>query len=209
MAQPPPTIESYQASSDNVMFLFHSLSQPGRLWPVTKCSHCGCSARKPPKPAGARVLLFFIAGCAGLLPLCGASAAPTGDYAAWLARHFPQAYPQPSLEAAIWGEQADPDGDGCVNAVEFITARDPNTADPQLAPSCRMDGEDLVITYRETTAANPGLAWSGKWTVDLVFWVREGVRFQTIETHATYRLVEARISKGREKMIFFQVAIEE
>ena len=130
---------------------------------------------------------------------------PAGTYATWLQTHFPAAYGNPALEAIVWGDHADPDGDGYDNLMEFAAARDPNIPDSQLATRCRNEGDDLVITYRETTATGHGIAWLGEWSVDTAFWVQAGVRYQTIETHPGYRMREARVSRNREQQIFFRV----
>jgi hypothetical protein len=143
-----------------------------------------------------------------LSAIAASAAPPTGAHLAWLQQHFPTTYGNAALEATVWGDQADPDGDGCGNLVEFVTQRDPNVADAHLGPSCRIDGEDLVATYRETTATNPGVTWRGEWSVDLGFWVMAGARYQTVSTHSGYRIVEARIRRNRETLMQFRVTAQ-
>jgi hypothetical protein len=133
---------------------------------------------------------------------------PTGDYLAWLQLKFPSTYGNPVLEATVWGDDADPDLDGCGNLMEFVTARDPNVSDAELGNQCRIEGNDLVLTYRETTAANPGVNWHGEWSQDLGFWVRAGVRRATLETHPGYRVIEARITRNREQVMSFRLRAE-
>jgi len=159
----------------------------------------------------ARRLLPAALGVVGLLAALvtappAAATPPAGAYADWLALHFPAAYPNPALEASVWGDFADPDGDGCPNLIEFITARDPNTPDRHLAPRCRIDGDDLVITYRESTATGHGVALLGEWSVDAAFWVQAGVRYEPLESHADHRLIEARISRNRETKMWFRLS---
>ena len=149
-----------------------------------------------------------VAAVAALLPpRAGGGPPPPDDYSAWLQQQFPAAYGNPALEATVWGDHADPDGDGCENLLEFVQNRNPNVSDAQLGPGCRIDGGDLVVTYRETTATNPGVTWLGEWSTDFDFWMAAGVRYNTLETHPGYRLVEARISRNREPRIFMRLTV--
>jgi hypothetical protein len=58
-----------------------------------------------------------------------------------------------------------------------MMAREPKTPDAQLGPTVRIEGNDLVVTYRETTAANPGVTWLGEWSQGLSGWLAYGVRY--------------------------------
>ncbi|MCX6874354.1 MAG: hypothetical protein NTW21_11200 [Verrucomicrobia bacterium] len=148
----------------------------------------------------------WVAAAGALLPFrAGGDAPPPDAYSTWLQRHFPAAYCNPAMEASVWGDLADPDGDGCGNLLEFVMQRDPNVADAQLGLRCRLDGGDLVATYRETTATSSGVTWLGEWSVDLGFWMEAGVRYETVETHSGYRVREARISMNREPQIFMRL----
>ncbi len=131
---------------------------------------------------------------------------PVGAYLAWLQAKFPAAYGNPALEATVWGDHADPDGDGCPNILEFMMARDPKTADDHLGPRCRIEGDDLVITYRKTTATGHGIDLHGEWSTDMAFWVKAGVRSQTVDdTRPDYHLIEARINRNRETTMWFRL----
>lgn len=127
------------------------------------------------------------------------------DYTAWIQQKFPTSYGNPALESSVWGPNADPDQDACGNLMEFVMHRDPNTNDSHLGMTSRIDGNDLVATFRETASTNPGVMWLGEWSVDLGFWMAAGVRYETIETHAGYRLVEARVSRNREKVMYLRL----
>jgi hypothetical protein len=59
-----------------------------------------------------------------ILPLwfvTASAAPPTGAYLAWLQTKFPGQYDNPALEAAVWGDHADPDGDGCPNILVLFS----------------------------------------------------------------------------------------
>lgn len=73
--------------------------------------------------------------------------------------------------------------------------------------TCRIGGDELVVTYRETTVANPGVTWQGEWSVEFDFWLAAGVRYEALSTHTSYRMVEARISRNRETEMFFGLAV--
>jgi hypothetical protein len=135
----------------------------------------------------------------------GGDPAPLDDYGAWIQEHFPATYLNLSLEPTIWGDNADPDGDGCGNLMEFVMHRNPNASDAHLGVNCRIEGGDMVMTFRETTATNHGIHWLGEWSGDLTFWITAGLRYEVIETHIGYQVTEARISKNREQQIFFRL----
>jgi hypothetical protein len=148
-----------------------------------------------------------VAVMASLLPLCaGGDPPPADDYSVWRQAQFPAAFGNPAMEASVWGDHADPDGDGCCNLLEFVMCRNPNVSDTHLGPQCRIDGGDVVVTYRETTAANPGVTWHGEWSVDAGFWMDAGVLYQTVETHSGYRVIEARVSMNREQKILMRLS---
>lgn len=141
-----------------------------------------------------------------LLTVVTASAAPPrGAYLAWLQTKFPGQYDNAALEATIWGDHADPDGDGCPNIIEFMMAREPKAPDANLGPQVRIDGNDLVVTYRETTVADPGVTWLGEWSQGLDGWLPYGVRYQPVSTHTGYRMVEARLARNRETKMNYRV----
>jgi hypothetical protein len=72
---------------------------------------------------GASVILSFniiLGGTNGLTPL---------DQ--WRLQYFPPiVLSDPSLEATVWGNNADPDGDGAPNIMEYVFGTNPTSADP-------------------------------------------------------------------------------
>ena len=122
--------------------------------------------------------------------------------------YFPEAIVSPALEESVWGDHADPDRDRCVNLMEFVMNRDPNAKDINLGVRVRLEGDDLVASYRQTTLTNHSVTWLGWWPLKMDFWVTAGVRYSIIETHPGYHLVEARIARNREKTILFRLVAE-
>lgn len=95
--------------------------------------------------------------------------------AAWQAGHFSAAdRANPALEATVWGEQADPDGDGLSNLLEFALNLIPTKSDAGsgvLAPFLRSDGGTARLALaisRRTDAA--GLTYTLEASEDLVNW---------------------------------------
>lgn len=130
---------------------------------------------------------------------------PESDYAAWQAAYFPQAHPDPAKEANLWGDDADPDGDGCPNLLEFMMRRNPVMPDAELGPAIRIEGGDLVIAFRETTSPVHGLSWLGFWSNDLAVSHPGGIRYATVAEHTGHRIVEASIARNREEKMFFHL----
>lgn len=104
-----------------------------------------------------------------------ASASEHPSLAAWQAGYFSAAdRANPALEATVWGEQADPDGDGLSNLLEFALNLIPTKSDAGsgvLAPFLRSDGGTARLALaisRRTDAA--GLTYTLEASEDLVNW---------------------------------------
>ena len=71
------------------------------------------------------------------------------DSDSWRSSHFTEAeLADPELEATLWGDDADPDGDGLSNCLEFLLQGNPRLASPELFPSTsveRIEGDRYVI----------------------------------------------------------------
>lgn len=75
----------------------------------------------------------------------------------WRSEHFTEEeLANPALEATVWGNDADPDGDGSSNLLEYANGRDPRVNDfqPQdFALETSGEGDVLTLTYRKNLAA--------------------------------------------------------
>jgi hypothetical protein len=107
----------------------------------------------------------------------------------WPQVHFPEAYPQPELEASIWGCLADGDGDGWNNETEWqfgSLANDPSSfprvevvAEPEGA------GSGLVVRYRRRFD-DPGASYLEQGSVDLLDWNSGAGVTQTLATELVF-----------------------
>jgi hypothetical protein len=75
---------------------------------------------------------------------------------AWRQTYFtPDVIANPALEATVWGENADPDGDGVSNIQEYVFGSNPLSADPGDASPVKItqsgNPNTLKITYHRRT----------------------------------------------------------
>lgn len=78
----------------------------------------------------------------------GLTGAPAGPaYTDWLPLHFtPVELADAGLEASLWGEDADPDGDGA-NKLDFLLMGDPRVHDLSRLVGISHDGAEIVLTF--------------------------------------------------------------
>jgi hypothetical protein len=109
----------------------------------------------------------------------------------------------PSLEAVIWGADADPDDDGRVNAVEAFMGTHPlqKEAGSAIAQGTRSATQGLVLRYRQGKETH-GASALIRWSRDLQTWHRgelSGVddfviQTRVVEDHPEYLVKEAWIA---------------
>lgn len=99
---------------------------------------------------------------------------PAAAYDRWTYTSFPNL--SPATEASVWGDAADPDGDGYTNLEEFAHGLDPNVADAAsnliacsreavggaivLAYKLRIDGQTQALNYVVEVAADLDGTWT-------------------------------------------------
>lgn len=121
----------------------------------------------------------YIAGTLTVSPL---------SYSAWLADH-------PGL--AEQAADADPDGDGLTNLMEYFMGLDPETAGTNRGVTASTDGSALSMTYRHAKGI-AGVNGTVKWSNDLGVWNSDGVS-ETAEDMGTYELRTAIVPRTAEE----------
>jgi hypothetical protein len=92
-------------------------------------------------------------------------AAPAATYADWLPLHFtPSELADGGLEATLWGEDADPDGDGA-NKLDILLMGDPRVHDLSRLVEFQEDGGELVLTFSLRKAIG-GVPWQAVFEIE-------------------------------------------
>ena len=130
------------------------------------------------------------------------------DYLHWRAAIFGNAVGDPALRNALWGDDADSDGDGRSNVLEFLAATNPLVADAQFDPTTRTEGGDLIYRYRLTKVANHLVDHFLEWSPDGVHWFTGGLVFRVVEEHADYRLMEAVLTLNGQTGVQIRQVVE-
>lgn len=96
-------------------------------------------------------------------------------YASWLAQHFgPEIIANPDLRASVWGELADPDGDGAENLLEYAFATDPGAPSAEARPTTHFVTEAGVEYLAVSFRPNPDaidLIYEPQVSSDLESWL--------------------------------------
>ena len=87
------------------------------------------------------------------VPVSELGVRPTSQLDAWRRRYFATEARDPGLEATLWGNHADPDGDGVSNLVEFAFGGDPRHPGGGLSISnLRVDGRFIRLRISRVTS---------------------------------------------------------
>ncbi len=122
------------------------------------------------------------------------NARPLSPVESWRTTHFGGA--ENTGDAA---DEADPDGDGIVNLLEFLLHGDPTTADSAaIAPVISREADTLTLTYTRDKTAGPGLAVAVEWTDSLSApdWSVTGVTETIFSESADTQTIRASVPIG-------------
>ncbi|MEX0331569.1 MAG: glycosyl hydrolase [Puniceicoccaceae bacterium] len=127
---------------------------------------------------------------------CAESVAVDPDVALldWRTAHFdPADLADSELEATLWGDAADPEGDTVANLIEFSTGSDPvmESSLPLQWQVSPVDGKLRVRFHRRAELPESWLRL--QWSADLVTWSSENVQLTVVSLQDGFELVEASI----------------
>ena len=130
-------------------------------------------------------------------------------YEGWLAQNFSAGVlGDEALEAEVWGDHADPDGDGLSNLLEYFTANDPNLLETVSGVGQPMvDGDKIVVAYRRSLSAT-GVVGQMEWSKDLQSWSRDGIVQTTVDENATHANMRASWPMGEARQAFFRLTVQ-
>jgi len=99
------------------------------------------------------------------------------DRATWRGLHFtPPELGDEGIEATLWGDDADPDGDGIANWLEHLLGGDPRVASPEILPNSEMldqpDGKRYAVHEFTELIATGEAGYVIEAGIDLVGWDR-------------------------------------
>jgi regulation of enolase protein 1 (concanavalin A-like superfamily) len=112
---------------------------------------------------------------------------------AWREAHFSAAdLADPSKEATVWGDLADPDGDQAINLEEFGENGDPGSAASVPHPAIAVSGNQLTMRYTRLKAAMADLSFQSQGAKSLAGpWSSTGVTEQILSDDGTVQDVLA------------------
>ncbi len=134
------------------------------------------------------------------------SGPPTAPYEAWVALWVAQ---NPLFTGAAALENADPDGDGIANLMEYALGLNPGTSGV-IPAALVMNGTQLEYSYtRSSTAREDGLIYQVEWsdTLEPGSWNTENVTQQIISTDDALETVKAYIPAGSSGKRFLRLRV--
>ena len=110
---------------------------------------------------------------------------------------------------SIAGDNADPDGDGIVNILEYALNLDPNTVNTSMGISADSTASTVSIIYPRNTGASD-LEYIVEYSTNLnpLSWTKATVTEQILGTNGNTETVEATMTMGSESRYFLRLRVE-
>ena len=108
-------------------------------------------------------------------------------------------------------DDADPNGDGIVNKLEFFLARNPLASNPPSSlPAVARNGATLEYTYTRSLSAMSQLTHAVEWSDTLATgsWSSAGVSEQILSDNGTVQQVKASVPAGSNGRRFVRVKVQ-
>jgi hypothetical protein len=142
---------------------------------------------------------------------CGQDYVPTTGalIEQWRRAHFPAAtVNDPALEAAVWGDLADPRGDRRPNLLRFYLNEDPLAPSNSSSILWAREGADFVYRYTRISGAPAGMGHV-EWSSDLLVWSSGGLNETVLASAGGVEQVEVRLSgeAAQREQVFLRLRV--
>ncbi len=129
------------------------------------------------------------------------SAKPAQNFAQWIAAAFPgQTDPQ------VTDPDADPDGDGVPNLLEYVFGTKPSASDAAGMVTCTLDGQGNAVVKFHLAKNLSGVVYTVQQSADLVTWTDTGVAATILGDGGSYSLMQAVVPLGVNPTKFFRLS---
>lgn len=122
----------------------------------------------------------------------------------WSHEHFTA---EELLDPAISGPNADPDGDGFANLLEYALGLDPRAAATDGLPEIGVVATDLAYTYTRPVGRSE-LTYSVQFSTNLTSWTSEGVTHELVSTVDGVETWRGRVPLSTGANLFLRVRVE-
>lgn len=108
--------------------------------------------------------------------------------------------------AAIAGLNADPDGDGIRNTLEYALNNNPNAKDAASLPTTAVEGGNLTLTYRKNLAATD-VTYVVEESTTMGTWTTAAVSEEIVSDDGFTRVIKASVAKGAAPAKFLRLSV--
>lgn len=130
------------------------------------------------------------------------SAQPSPNFADWMGATFPG-----QSDPAVVGPEADPDGDGRSNLLEYFLGTNPTLSDEPDAITTTDDGAGHEVFRFRMAKTIPDLSYTVQQSTDLVTWTETGARGTVISDQGTYLRMQATVPWTGPEKLFLRLSV--
>jgi len=130
------------------------------------------------------------------------SAKPSPSFADWIGLAFPG-----QADPAIVGPDADPDGDGRSNLLEYFLGTNPALTDEPEAITTTNDGAGNEVLNFRMAKTIPGVSYKVQQSTDLVTWTDTGVTGTVVSDQGSYSTLQATVPLQGQEKLFLRLSV--